>query len=172
MLLIPGADCMKTVRAVHEYICKCALFMVRYCSFSPHRPSTGIPRSTPPSSTILAKMRPSAYLLQITGSALVLNSSRAAARLVNVTVDDQDPQLQYAPTMNHWLSFVNHDCNSSCSAKPDVSQVHNHTWHDATYDFYVSTQSAPQTVTFQFTGMSSGYIRNIKPAALMFLGRN
>lgn len=114
-------------------------------------------------------MRPPIYLQTIV-SVLTLHCSDVATRLVNVTVDDQDPQLQYAPAENHWLSFVDHDCQRGCSAKPDVAQAYNHSWHDATYDFNVTSQNAPQTIAFQFTGMSHGLIGDTKPVCSRSLG--
>ncbi|KIP02460.1 hypothetical protein PHLGIDRAFT_122448 [Phlebiopsis gigantea 11061_1 CR5-6] len=75
-----------------------------------------------------------------------------AARLVNVTVDDQDLRIQYAPEEKHWMSLVGQDCDNGCNTSPDPAQVFNHTWHDATYNFKGSGMSAPQTFAFQFNG--------------------
>ncbi|KIP01212.1 hypothetical protein PHLGIDRAFT_379487 [Phlebiopsis gigantea 11061_1 CR5-6] len=116
------------------------------------------------------EMRPSIYL-QTMVSILTLHCSDVVARLVNVTVDDQDPQLAYAPAENHWLSFVDHDCQRGCSAKPDAAQAYNHSWHDATYDFNVTSQNAPQTIAFQFTGSAIyvyGIVMSSKETDLLF----
>ncbi|KIP02464.1 hypothetical protein PHLGIDRAFT_122451 [Phlebiopsis gigantea 11061_1 CR5-6] len=78
--------------------------------------------------------------------------SLAAARLVNVTVDDQDPRLMYAPATNHWISLAGAECTNGCAARPDIAQTYNHTWHDATYDASVASRDVPQTVAFQFNG--------------------
>ena len=76
----------------------------------------------------------------------------AAARLANVTVDDQDVRLQYAPGKSHWASLVGQDCTDGCSTAPNPAQAYNHTWHDATYNFGDDLQSAPQTFAFAFNG--------------------
>ena len=86
------------------------------------------------------------------------NAILAIARLVNTTVDDHDPSIQYAPVENHWLS-LDQDC-STCATAPDPSQVYNRTWHDATYNFSNPLQSAPQSLVFRFNGwfLSSVYV--------------
>ena len=80
------------------------------------------------------------------------------ARLVNTTIDDSDPTIQYAPAGNNQWTARTQDCDS-CSTAPDVSQVYDHTWHDATYDFFIKEQSAPQTLAIRFNGMSPSRVR-------------
>ena len=80
------------------------------------------------------------------------------ARLVNVTVDDFNPD---PVTGNTFLYFpegywnIGNNC-SVCEAKPDTSRIYQSTWHDVTY-----IEKGPrveervvQTALFQFDGES------------------
>lgn len=96
-------------------------------------------------------MTPVAYLRRASLFSMFYHTV-GAARLVNVTVDDQDLRIQYAPEEKHWMSLVGQDCDNGCNTSPDPAQVFNHTWHDATYNFKGSGMSAPQTFAFQFNG--------------------
>lgn len=79
-----------------------------------------------------------------------------AARLVNITVDDQNPDpltgnsFTYSPS-NEWN--IGNGCQP-CAVKLDPSKTFDATWHDAT--FRVSTSgSEVQTASLQFTGKHS-----------------
>lgn len=84
----------------------------------------------------------------------------AAARLVNITVDDQNPDpltgntFTYSPS-DHWE--IGNGCQS-CAARLDPSQTLDATWHDATYFASVSG-SEVQTASLQFTGEHSFSLR-------------
>ena len=97
----------------------------------------------------------SQYILLLSFFVYILS---AMARLVNTTIDDSDPTIQYAPAGNNQWTARTQDCDS-CSTAPDVSQVYDHTWHDATYDFFIKEQSAPQTLAIRFNGMSPSRVR-------------
>ena len=80
-----------------------------------------------------------------------------AGTTLNVTVDDSgaDPitgnTILYVPS-DRW-NAVRGSC-ATCTAKPDPSQVHNATWHDATYNGTVLSQDEIETATFHFNGQS------------------
>lgn len=78
----------------------------------------------------------------------------AVARLVNITVDDTNPDpltgntFVYSP-QNLWN--IGNGC-ASCTAKPNPAQAFDATWHDATFDLSVPATAEVQTATFQFNG--------------------
>ena len=76
------------------------------------------------------------------------------SRLVNVTVDDTeaDPLTGAAFTYSGTWSQGEH-C-SQCTIKLDPSQVHNETWHDATFDPHQHGESTVQTARLTFNGSS------------------
>lgn len=90
--------------------------------------------------------------------------------LVNVTVDDQLGDRttglfpEYLPDDGTWhVGSPTEEC-PTCKLQPstfDFSQVHEQTWHDATY----SPPRTPATVTVHFNG-SAVYVYNILPNTL------
>jgi len=91
-----------------------------------------------------------AFILQVISSIFVWDLAFVCARSVNITIDDTygDPvtgaQFTYAGGWN-----VGPTC-TSCTARPDPSQVYNGTWHDGT--FFPSEENAPLSATVSFTG--------------------
>ena len=69
------------------------------------------------------------------------------ARLINVTIDDNDQTITYAPT-GEW-SF-GPTC-STCVAKPDPAQALDGTWHD---ELFIPANDQTQTMTLPFEGAS------------------
>ncbi|KAK0445641.1 uncharacterized protein EV420DRAFT_1277025 [Desarmillaria tabescens] len=76
------------------------------------------------------------------------------AKLVNVTLDDRSTGLVYSP-LNSWADGA--DCQP-CSAKPDINNLVNGTWHDATY---YPGKNQPQNVSLSFSGELAIYVQCI-----------
>ncbi|KAK0470408.1 uncharacterized protein EV420DRAFT_1500511 [Desarmillaria tabescens] len=62
---------------------------------------------------------------------LLLLERTVQGRLVNATIDDQNPMLLYSPE-DGWRNS-NVPC-PSCTARPDPSMAINGSWHDSTFD--------------------------------------
>ena len=65
--------------------------------------------------------------------------------LVNTTIDDASSSVTYAPS-NGWS--VGQSC-VPCTAKPDVKQTTDGTWHDT---LFLPQANVVQTATLKFTG--------------------
>lgn len=78
----------------------------------------------------------------------------SSAGLVNITVDDTDPDpltgnvFTYLPS-GRWNQ--GNDC-SMCTAKPSSSLAHNGTWHDTTYKANTSSYNEVTKAAFDFNG--------------------
>ncbi|GJE89354.1 hypothetical protein PsYK624_054530 [Phanerochaete sordida] len=89
-----------------------------------------------------------------------LFAAPAAAVLVNITVDDQDPSISYTPD-GSWT--IGQTCpTSQCAAQPDPLQAYGGSWHDTSFIPAAAGAAAPtpQNATFSFTG-SAVYVYGI-----------
>ena len=79
------------------------------------------------------------------------------ALLVNRTIDDKfgDSVTGQVPQYIPDGVWDQGDECAGCHAQPDRTQVHNGTWHDATYDSQDPSFSTPQSARFEFTGKQS-----------------
>ena len=73
------------------------------------------------------------------------------AKLVNVTVDDAGVDSSTNGMISYTGWNFGPECHP-CLAHLDGNKVHNHTWHDTTYNPSVPYESTPQNATFEFTG--------------------
>ena len=86
----------------------------------------------------------------------------ATARLVNITVDDTNPDpltgatISYSPA-EHWKG--GNGC-ANCRAKLNASLVRDATWHDATYNPSTPGHREVLTANFPFNGAFPGYDRD------------
>ncbi|EKM52174.1 uncharacterized protein PHACADRAFT_262682 [Phanerochaete carnosa HHB-10118-sp] len=93
---------------------------------------------------------------------LLWASLRASAlTLVNITVDDNDPSVIYAPS-DDW-SF-GPSC-STCTARVDASQAFNGTWHDTLFSPSDPSEDETQTAELSFIG-SAIYVYGILSNAM------
>ncbi|KAH8102718.1 hypothetical protein BXZ70DRAFT_802396 [Cristinia sonorae] len=83
---------------------------------------------------------------------LVLFAATTSAALVNRTIDDQNGdevtkrQVEYTG-----LWRQGKDCPAAlCSSRPSGDQIHDGTWHDASY--FPSHEAPPQSLSFKFNG--------------------
>ncbi|KIP04305.1 hypothetical protein PHLGIDRAFT_201552 [Phlebiopsis gigantea 11061_1 CR5-6] len=81
-------------------------------------------------------------------------SAYAHAQLSNHTVDDGGAD-SFTGAMISYSNYTEWNFGPrcvACIAHLDPEKVHNHTWHDATYDGSEDIFSLPQNATFKFTG--------------------
>jgi hypothetical protein len=85
-------------------------------------------------------------MLRIVHLVLLLLVFRAGARSSNVTIDDADPLILYAP-VDRWAQGA---LCKTCGAAPAIvpSLAHNGTWHDAT----AAAPRDPLSITLPFAG--------------------
>ena len=79
----------------------------------------------------------------------------ARARLVNITVDDTNPDPLTGATFTYSPpgSWAMGGSCAPCLAKLDPSKVYDATWRDATYDPTSPAKGEIQTAVFQFNGV-------------------
>ena len=79
---------------------------------------------------------------------LVASLHGAAARLVNITIDDTNPIILYSPS-DDW-SF-GPTC-TTCTAHLTAADAYNGTWHDTLFSPSFAPENHTQTAEFSFTG--------------------